>query len=185
MLDTLPPSVPTGSARAARTAGKKIEFARQYCSRRAVPIRLISRHGRSLGTTRELRRIRTHKKRNRESLKWIAVSGPMRLSADYEARSARIGLYRRYFAVGTRIEEFRNADRVSPDRSRSSSFRRSVQSCQPGNGNARGTSTPRTHHSARMVQLVEAEVGPQQCELDKIELGAAAADPFEFIGNRF
>ena len=36
-----------------------------------------------------------------------------------------------------------------------------------------------------MVQLVEAEVGPQQCELDKIELGAAAADPFEFIGNWF
>jgi hypothetical protein len=41
MLDTLPPSVPTGSARAARTAGKKLEFAREYCSRRAVPIRLF------------------------------------------------------------------------------------------------------------------------------------------------
>src|SRR5467141_721332 len=78
MPDTLPPSVPTGSARAARTAGKKLEFAREYCSRRAVPIRLISRHALSLGTTRELRRIRTHKKRNRKSLKWIAVSGPMR-----------------------------------------------------------------------------------------------------------
>src|SRR5437660_1838363 len=67
MPDTLPPSVPTGSARAARTAGKKLEFARQYCSQCPVPIQLISRHARSLEATRKLQRIRTHKKRNRES----------------------------------------------------------------------------------------------------------------------
>src|SRR5947207_2853739 len=89
MPDTLPPSVPTGSARAARTAGKKLEFARQYCSQCPVPIQLISRHARSLDSTGKLRLIRTHKKRNRESPKWIAVSGPMPESADYEARSAR------------------------------------------------------------------------------------------------
>src|SRR3954454_12047597 len=57
MPDTLPPSVPTGSARAARTAGKKLEFARQYCSQCPVPIQLISRHARSLDATRKLRRI--------------------------------------------------------------------------------------------------------------------------------
>src|SRR6266850_2052558 len=90
MLDTLPPSVPTGSARAARTAGKKLEFAREYCSRRAVPIRLISRHALSLGTTRELRRIRTHKKRNRKSLKWDRGFRSYATSADYEARNARM-----------------------------------------------------------------------------------------------
>src|ERR1700730_15375580 len=67
MPDTLPPSVPTGSARAARTAGKKLEFARQYCSQCLVPIQLISRHARSLDATRKLRRIRTHKKRIRNS----------------------------------------------------------------------------------------------------------------------
>src|SRR4029453_9839826 len=67
MTDTLPPSVPTGSARAARTAGKKLEFARQYCSQCPVPIQLISRYARSLKATRKLRLIRTHKKRNRES----------------------------------------------------------------------------------------------------------------------
>src|SRR3954464_9791182 len=52
MPDTLPPSVPTESARAARTAGKKLEFARQYCSQCPVPIQLISRHARSLDATR-------------------------------------------------------------------------------------------------------------------------------------
>src|SRR5438128_11958743 len=90
MPDTLPPSVPTGSARAARTAGKKLEFARQYCSQCPVPIQLISRHARSLDATRKLQRIRTHKKRNRESPKWIAVSGPLPESTDCEARSARM-----------------------------------------------------------------------------------------------
>src|SRR6267142_5220814 len=90
MPDTLPPSVPTGSARAARTAGKKLEFARQYCSQCPIPIQLISRHARSLDATRKLQRIRTHKKRNRESPKWIAVSGPLPESADCEARSARM-----------------------------------------------------------------------------------------------
>src|SRR5438874_2738545 len=96
MPDTLPPSVPTGSARAARTAGKKLEFARQYCSQCPVPIQLISRHARSLDATRKLQRIRTHKKRNRESPKWIAVSGPLPESTDCEARSARMA------AVGAR-----------------------------------------------------------------------------------
>src|SRR5260370_3197284 len=90
MPDALPPSVPTGSARAARTAGKKLEFARQYWSECPVPIQLISRHARSLDATRKLQRIRTHKKRNRESPKWIAVSGPLPESTDCEARSARM-----------------------------------------------------------------------------------------------
>src|SRR2546430_9200819 len=90
MPDKLPPSVPTGSARAARTAGKKLEFARQYCSQCPVPIQLISRHARSLDATRKLQRIRTHKKRHRESPKWIAVSGPLPESTDCEARSARM-----------------------------------------------------------------------------------------------
>src|SRR6266513_2436515 len=90
MPDTLPPSVPTGSARAARTAGKKLEFARQYCSQCPVLIQLISRHARSLDATRKLRRIRTHKKRNRKSPKWDRGSGPMPESADYEAHSARM-----------------------------------------------------------------------------------------------
>src|ERR1700720_282546 len=89
MPDTLPPSVPTGSARAARTAGKKLEFARQYCSQCPVPIQLISRHARSLDSTRKLQRIRTHKKRNRES-QMDRGFGPMPESADYEARSARM-----------------------------------------------------------------------------------------------
>src|SRR5207237_104434 len=90
MPDKLPPSVPTGSARAARTAGKKLEFARQYCSQCPVPIQLISCHARSLDATRKLRRIRTHKKQKRESPKWIAVAGPMPESAHYEARSGRM-----------------------------------------------------------------------------------------------
>src|SRR5207244_12178209 len=90
MPDTLPPSVPTGSARAARTAGKKLEFARQYCSQCPIPIQLISRHARSLDATRKLQRIRTHQKRNRESSKWIAVSGPLPESTDCEAPSARM-----------------------------------------------------------------------------------------------
>ena len=94
MLDTLPPSVPTGSARAARTAGKKLEFARQYCSQCPVPIKLISRHARSLDATRKLRRIRTHKKRNRESPKWIAVSGPMPESSRLRSSQRANGRYR-------------------------------------------------------------------------------------------
>src|SRR6266446_4153149 len=76
MPDTLPPSVPTGSARAARTAGKKLEFARQYCSQCPVPIQLISRHARSLDATRKLQRIRTHKKRNRESPRAALAKNP-------------------------------------------------------------------------------------------------------------
>ena len=54
MRDTLPPSVPTGSVRAARTAGKKLEFARQYCSR-PDPIdfspRALSARRRSFGVS--------------------------------------------------------------------------------------------------------------------------------------
>jgi hypothetical protein len=68
MPDTLPPSVPRGSARAVRTAGKKLEFARQYCSQCPVPIQLISRHALSLDA--KASRIRTHKKQNQESPKW-------------------------------------------------------------------------------------------------------------------
>jgi len=104
MPDKLPPSVPTGSARAARTAGKKLEFARQYCSQCPVPIQLISRHARSLDATRKLQRIRTHKKRNRESPKWIAVSGPLPESTDCEARSARmaaVGAQRKHVTLPT------------------------------------------------------------------------------------
>src|SRR5947207_4904127 len=81
MLDTLPPSVPTGSARAARIAGKKLEFARQYCSRCPVPIQLISCHARSFGATRKLQRIKTHKKRYRES----PMDRGVRLSPDSAA----------------------------------------------------------------------------------------------------
>ena len=43
----------------------------------------------------------------------------------------------------------------------------------------------RAQHPARIVRAVRAEIGPQQRELHEVELRAAAADAFEFAGNRF
>src|SRR5690348_12234822 len=108
MLDTLPPSVPTGSARAARTAGKKLEFAREYCSRCPVPIQLIFCHARSFGATRKLQRIKTHQKRYRES----PMERGVRLSPDsagYKACSAN-GRCRRRHVPRTTAD---NGQRVS------------------------------------------------------------------------
>src|SRR5712671_372502 len=126
MPDTLPPSVPTGSARAARTAGKKLEFARQYCSQCPVPIQLISRHARSLDATRKLQRIRTHKKRNRESPKWIAVSGPLPESADCEARSARMA------AVGAEASSDAEPRMIGPPPNPDHDLERPAASPDPG-----------------------------------------------------
>ena len=43
----------------------------------------------------------------------------------------------------------------------------------------------RPQHAVGIVQAVRAAIGLQQRELHKIELGAAAADAFEFAGSRF
>jgi hypothetical protein len=59
-----------------------------------------------------------------------------------------------------------------------------MHSRKPGNGNARGTSTPHAHHPARILQAIRAAIGVQQRELYQVELRAAAADALEFAGNR-
>src|SRR5690349_13332025 len=92
MLDTLPPSVPAGSARAARTAGKKLEFAREYCSRCPVPIQLISCHASSFGATRKLQRIKTHQN-GIGNPPWSAVSGSRQIqqATKLAARMTAVG----------------------------------------------------------------------------------------------
>ena len=44
---------------------------------------------------------------------------------------------------------------------------------------------PHAQHAVRILQAVRANIGPQQRELDQIELCAAAADALEFADNRF
>jgi hypothetical protein len=68
---------------------------------------------------------------------------------------------------------------------KSPSLGRSRHCRQPGNGNARGASTPPAQHPARIVQAIRAEIGLHQRELDQVELCAAAPEAFEFTGDRF
>jgi hypothetical protein len=59
-----------------------------------------------------------------------------------------------------------------------------VQRRQSGDGNARRAAKAPAQHPARTVRAVRAQVSLQQRKLDQVELGAAAADAFEFAGNR-
>jgi hypothetical protein len=59
-----------------------------------------------------------------------------------------------------------------------------VDSRQSGDGNARRAPKPPAQRPARVVEAVRTKIGLQQRELHQIELGAAA-DAFEFAGNRF
>src|ERR1700759_3656428 len=90
MLDTLPPSVPTGSARAARTAGKKLEFAREYCSRCAVSIRLLSRPALSTQHDAGASTYQNTQKAEPKIPKMDRCFRSYATSADYEARHARM-----------------------------------------------------------------------------------------------
>jgi hypothetical protein len=56
---------------------------------------------------------------------------------------------------------------------------------QPGDGRAGGATTPISDHPSRILHAVGVDIGLQQRERHEVELGATAADTFEFVDDRF